>query len=282
MAALSTLVLTLARSGKTIAAQRELHGGSAQLLQGIVENAGSKMRWFDHAEITRLTPGDLESCKLLWVESPNNPTLRLIDLRRTGEVARRAGTISVVDSTFATPILQRPLEHGFDLVVHSASKYLGGHSDLMGGAIAGSTELLTAIAKQRRQLGGTLDPFPAFLLHRGMRTLSVRMLAHCDRAAQVAGWLANCPDVATVVYPGLEQHPDHELAQRQMNAAGGMVSFVVKGGVQRAIEVHDQLQRFVRAGTLGGTESLVSMPARMSHRGLDARPGQTQSAHTPL
>jgi cystathionine beta-lyase/cystathionine gamma-synthase len=174
-----------------------------------------------------------------------------------------------VDGTFATPALQRPLSLGLDLVIHSATKYLGGHGDLIGGAVAGSAELVNRITRRRKMLGGIMDPFSAFLLHRGMRTLAVRMESHCRGAAEVANFLEGHPKVERVYYPGLASHPDRDLAARQMSDFGGMVSFVVTGGLAAAVDVHDRLSLFAKAGSLGGTESLVSIPARMSHRALD-------------
>jgi cystathionine beta-lyase/cystathionine gamma-synthase len=174
-----------------------------------------------------------------------------------------------VDSTFATPILQRPLEHGADFVVHSATKYLGGHGDLTGGVVAGSADPVRQIALKRRVLGGVLDPFPAFLLHRGIRTLAVRMEAHCRGAQAVAEHLAAHPSVEQVFYPGLAGHPHAELCERQMDRGGGMVTLTLAGGSAAAVRFHDRLRLFRRAGSLGGVESLVSIPARMSHRHLD-------------
>jgi cystathionine beta-lyase/cystathionine gamma-synthase len=195
----------------------------------------------------------------------------VVDLERVSAVAREAGVITMVDTTFATPALQRPLEQGIDLVLHSATKYLGGHGDLIGGVVAGSAESTRDIRYQRRLLGGTMDPFTAFLLHRGMRTLAVRMAAHCRGAHAVARFLEGAESVERVYYPGLSTHPHHELACRQMSAFGGMVSCVIAGGSAGAIRVHDGLQLFARAGSLGSIESLVSIPARMSHRHLDPR-----------
>ena len=268
MAAISTLFLTLGGAGRRVAAQRALYGGTADLLRSVLPGLGMEVAWFERDQLARLEPGDLKGCSLLFLESPINPTLRLVDLSAAAAAARRAGVPVAVDSTFATPILQRPLALGVDLVVHSATKYLGGHSDLLGGAIVGRDDLVERISQRRRSLGGTMDPFTAFLLHRGMRTLAVRMQAHCIGAEAVARFLAGHDRVEAVHYPGLPDHPDRDLARRQMTGFGGMVSFIARGGPEAAKQVHDRLELFARAGSLGGVESLVSIPARMSHRRL--------------
>jgi len=268
MAAISTLFLTFGAAGRSVAAQRALYGGTADLLGAVLPDFGIEVRWLDLDRLARIEPDDVEGCSLLFLETPVNPTLRLVDLSRAAAAARRAGVPVAVDSTFATPALQRPLSLGVDLVVHSATKYLGGHSDLLGGAVVGNADLVQQVAQRRRALGGTMDPFTAFLLHRGMRTLAVRMDAHCRGAGEVASFLSGHPRVETVHYPGLPDHPDRDLARRQMAGFGGMVSFIVRGGAAAAEQVHDRLELFAKAGSLGGVESLVSIPARMSHRRL--------------
>ena len=268
MAAISTLFLTLAGAGARVAAQRELYGGSADLLSRVLPQLGIDVAWLDREELLDLDPQRISGCRLLYLETPINPTLRLVDLQLAVVAARKAGVPVAVDGTFGTPILQRPVELGVDLVVHSATKYLGGHSDLIGGAVAGSRDLVERLAFARRSLGGVLDPFSAFLLHRGMRTLAVRMEAHCRGALAIASKLHDHPRVEGVYYPGLADHPDRELCERQMQAAGGMVTLTIRGGAEAAERFHDRLRLFRRAGSLGGVESLVSIPAKMSHRYL--------------
>jgi len=268
MAAISTTLLAFVRTGDRIAAQRELYGGAADLLASFLPQLGIEVEPLGLDEIAALEPSRIEGCRLLYLESPVNPTLRVVDLRRAAEVAHAAGVRVVVDGTFAPPVLQRPVDLGVDLVVHSATKYLGGHSDLIGGVVAGHAELVRQIAGRRRALGGILDPFPAFLLLRGIRTLAVRMDAHCRGASLIARFLAGHPLVRQVYFPGLEDHPDAEVIRRQMTGPGGMVSFTVDGA-EAAWSTHDRLRLFSRAGSLGGVESLVSIPARMSHRYLD-------------
>jgi cystathionine beta-lyase/cystathionine gamma-synthase len=269
MGAISTTLLAHLAAGERVAAQRELYGGAAGLFERLLPELGVDVVLFGLDEIAALEPARVEGCRLLYLETPVNPTLRIVDLRRAAEVAHRAGVPVAVDSTFATPILQRPIELGVDLVLHSATKYLGGHSDLIGGVVAGAAEPIARIKHRRRALGGILDPFSAFLLLRGMRTLAVRMEAHCRGAAEVARFLERHERVERVLYPGLERHPDLEIVRRQMSGPGGMVSFTVGGGDTGARAVHDRLRLFARAGSLGGVESLVSIPARMSHRHQD-------------
>jgi cystathionine beta-lyase/cystathionine gamma-synthase len=269
MAAISTVFLTLAGAGSRVAAQRELYGGSAALLSGVLPDLGVEVTWLDREELQNLDPQRIDGCRLLFLETPINPTLRLVDLRRTAALAHEVSVPVVVDGTFATPILQQPIALGVDLVVHSATKYLGGHSDLIGGVVSGNGDLVRQLMQKRRLLGGVLDPFAAFLLHRGMRTLAVRMEAHCRGAATIAENLKDHPRVEKVYYPGLADHPDRELCDRQMQAAGGMVTLTIRDGADAAERFHDRLRLFRRAGSLGGVESLVSIPAKMSHRYLD-------------
>jgi cystathionine beta-lyase/cystathionine gamma-synthase len=269
MAAITTTFLSWAKAGDRVAAQRELYGGTVEFLEALSSDMGIDVLWLDRNDMDRLEPETLRDCRVLYLETPTNPALRIVDLERVSGVGRRAGAVVAVDGTFATPALQRPLSYGVDLVLHSATKYLGGHGDLIGGVVAGRAELIDRISHRRRILGGTLDPFSAFLLHRGMRTLAVRMEAHSRGAAAVAAFLEDHPKVERVLYPGLPSHPDHALAGRQMTGFGGMVSFIVRGGAPGAEMLHDEVELFARAGSLGGTESLISIPARMSHRGLD-------------
>jgi methionine-gamma-lyase len=186
MAAVSTTVLALVRAGERVAVQREIYGGTVALFRDVLSRLSIETTWLGLDEIARLTPERLAGCRMLWLESPTNPALRIVDLRAAAAAARAAGALAVVDGTFATPALQRPLELGCDVVVHSGTKYLGGHSDVTAGAVAARSDLVAAIAASRRSLGGTADPFAAFLLQRGMRTLSVRMTAHEEGAAAVA------------------------------------------------------------------------------------------------
>lgn len=268
MAAITTLFLAAAESGERVAVQRELYGGAADFVATRLPRHGVEVVLLDRDEIGTLEPQRLTGCRLLYLETPINPTLRLVDLRRAAEVARAAGVPVAVDGTFAPPVLQRPIDLGVDLVVHSATKYLGGHSDLMGGVVAGGHDWVERLRLARRSLGGIMDPFTAFLLQRGMRTLALRMSAHGATALAVAVHLEQHPQVETVHYPALPSSPDRSIYERQMTGGGGMISFVARGGTAAAVRVHDRLQLFRRAGSLGGVESLVSIPAKMSHRYL--------------
>ncbi len=266
MAAISTTLLTLAGSGHTVAAQRDVYGGTAHLLARVLPELGIETRWFDTDELNKLRADRLAGCRLLYVETPTNPTLRIVDLGHVARAAAEAGIPVVVDSTFATPALQRPLDLRCDIVVHSCTKYLGGHSDLTGGVVVGAADVVGRIATRRRSLGGIMDPWTAFLLQRGLRTLAVRIEAQSRGAAAVAEALRSHPQVRRVLYPGLSGSPDHALATRQMQGYGGMVAFEVEGGLEQARRVHDAVTLFARAGSLGGVESLVSVPVTMSHR----------------
>jgi cystathionine gamma-synthase len=229
---------------------------------------GFSVETLTREEIHALEPTDLSEAALLYLETPTNPALRIIDLARVARTARQAGVPTLVDSTFATPVFQRPAALGIDLVMHSTTKYLGGHGDLLGGVLCGPQETVARIAGQRRMLGGVMDAFSAYLLMRGVRTLDVRLRAHAANAEEVARFLDAHPRVVSVAYPGLPGHPDHALARAQMDGFGGIVSFRVADPAA-ARRVHDRLQLFRKAGSLGSIESLVSIPALMSHRHVD-------------
>lgn len=207
---------------------------------------------------------------MIWVETPTNPLLKLADLAAIADIAKRHRLISVADNTFASPALQRPLESGFDIVVHSATKYLNGHSDVVAGlAVVGNNEdLAQQLGYLQNAVGGVLDPFSSFLTLRGIRTLALRMERHSTNALQLAKWLEAHPAVEKVYFPWLESHPQHSLARRQMSQPGGMISIVVHGGEQRAAEVIKKLKWFTLAESLGGVESLVSQPFTMTHASI--------------
>jgi cystathionine beta-lyase/cystathionine gamma-synthase len=266
MAALSTAILTLAAPDRRIVTQSDVYGGTTELMNQVLPGWGFEVETLTLDELHDLDPGRLRGAAVLCLETPTNPGLRLVDLAAVAKVARKAGVPTIVDSTFASPVVQRPAELGIDLVLHSATKYLGGHGDLTGGVIAGSAELVSRIAARRRILGGVMDPFSAFLLMRGLRTLAVRVEAHQAAALSIAQFLEAHPAVESVAYPGLPDHPDHALAKTQMNGFGGMISFCVRGDAAAARRVHDRFRVFHRAGSLGSVESLVSLPAQMSHR----------------
>jgi cystathionine beta-lyase/cystathionine gamma-synthase len=215
---------------------------------------------------SRLTEAITDRTRLVWIETPTNPMLKLVDIAAVSEIARRRAVPVVVDNTFATPVLQRPLELGATLVAHSTTKYLGGHSDIVGGAIVTDddswNERLTFVQNAG---GGVPSPMDCFLVLRGVKTLPIRMAKHVENASEIAPRLAQHKAVLRVIYPGLESHPQHELAKRQMRAPGGMISFVVKGGLERARAVLEGTRIFACAESLGGVESLIEHPGLMTH-----------------
>ena len=207
---------------------------------------------------------------MIWVETPTNPLLKLVDLEAVAALGRRRGLLTVADNTFASPWVQRPLEHGFDLVMHSATKYLNGHSDMIGGvAVVGeNAELRERLAFLQNAVGAIAGPFDSFLALRGLKTLALRMERHCANAAAVAAWLARHPKIERVYYPGLAGHSQHALAKRQMHGFGGMVSAVIRGGVDAARRFLKRCEVFALAESLGGVESLIELPAIMTHASL--------------
>jgi methionine-gamma-lyase len=279
-AAISATLLSQLRAGDELIATRQLYGGSYRLLRDVFPRYGIVVRHVeaDLAGIERLVN---PRTKALYIETPTNPTLRLVDLGKAVAFAKEWGLVSIVDNTFASPVLQKPLEAGFNIVVHSASKYLAGHSDVIAGAAAGSIGLIRKIRENVIQLGGSMDPEAAFLLIRGMKTLEVRIGRQCKNAMAVAKFLAKHPKVARVHYPGLPSHPDHNLARRQMRAFGAMMAFDLKGGLAAARRFCDRVRVFLLAASLGGVESLVILPIYTSHynmrpeelRGAGVRPG---------
>jgi methionine-gamma-lyase len=264
MAAISSALLAVLESGDELIATHQLYGGSYRLMRDVLPRLGIRVRHVENdlAGVERLvTP----KTRVLYIETPTNPTLRLVDLRKAASLARRLGLVSIVDNTFATPVLQKPLEMGFDMVVHSATKYLGGHSDIIAGAAVGRSDLMALVRHMVIYLGGSMDPEVGFLLIRGMKTLGVRVRRQCENALAVARFLARHAKVARVHYPGLPSHPDHRLARRQMSGFGSMLAFDLKGGLAAARRFCDRVRVFLLAASLGGVESLVVLPIYTSH-----------------
>jgi len=263
-AAISSALLALLKAGDEVIATRQLYGGSYKLLRDIFPqlNIGVRLVDADLAGIEKLVG---PRTKVLYVETPTNPTLRIVDLRKAAAFAQEWGLVSLVDNTFASPVLQKPLQIGFNLVLHSASKYLSGHSDVIAGAAAGSAVLIKQVRANMIQMGGSMDPEAAFLLIRGLKTLEVRIQRQCKSAMAVAKFLAKHPKVARVHYPGLPSHPDHALARRQMRDFGAMMAFDLKGGLNAARRFCDRVRVFLLAASLGGVESLVVLPIFTSH-----------------
>jgi len=269
MAAISSALLGVLKSGHEVIATRQLYGGTYRLMRDIFPRLGIKVHHVENnlAGIERLVN---EKTRVFYTESPTNPTLRLVDLRKSAQFARWHRLVSMIDNTFATPVLQKPLQMGFDLVLHSATKYLGGHSDLIAGAVAGRADLVAAARTMVIYLGGSMDPEVGFLLIRGIKTLEVRVRRQCETALAVARFLEKHPKVARVHYPGLRSHPDHALAKKQMSGFGAMLAFDMKGGVAAARRVCDRVRVFLLAASLGGVESLVVLPIYTSHYRMSA------------
>lgn len=268
MAAAAT-VLELLDAGSHVVVSEDLYGGSYRLLTGVRQrSSGLQVSFVDLRDPDNLRRAIRAETRMVWVESPTNPMLRLVDLAEVARIASEHRLISVVDNTFASPCLQRPLELGIDLVLHSSTKYLNGHSDMVGGVVVvgENAELGQRVRYLQNAVGSVAGPFDAYLALRGARTLALRMQRHCDNAMALAGWLQAHPRVARVHYPGLESHPQHELAQRQMpRGQGGMVALELRAelaGVQRLLAA---TELFTLAESLGGVESLIGHPASMSH-----------------
>jgi methionine-gamma-lyase len=268
-AAISAALLSQLRAGDELIATRQLYGGSYRLLRDVFPRYGIVVRHVE-ADLAGVEHLVNPRTKALYIETPTNPTLRLVDLKKAAAFAKEWGLISIVDNTFASPVLQKPLGIGFNIVVHSASKYLAGHSDVIAGAAAGSAALIRKVRENIIQLGGSMDPEAAFLLIRGMKTLEVRMERQCKNAMAVAKFLAKHPKVARVHYPGLPSHPDHNLARRQMRAFGAMMAFDLKGGLPAARRFCDRVRVFLLAASLGGVESLVILPINTTHYKMSA------------
>ncbi|MCK6370941.1 MAG: PLP-dependent aspartate aminotransferase family protein [Gammaproteobacteria bacterium] len=271
MAATAT-VLELLDAGSHLIAPFDGYGGTYRILSEVrPRSAGLAVSFVDCCDLGAIERAIRPATKLLWLETPTNPLLRIQDLRAAAALARRHGVITVVDNTFATPILQRPLEQGCDIVMHSATKYLGGHSDVLAGfLVAGTAELGERLHLLRSMAGGVAGPFDSYLILRGIKTLALRMERHCANAQALAGYLAGHPRVRRVHYPGLADHPHHALASRQMDGYGGMLAFEIEGGAGAARAFLDRLEVFTLAESLGGVESLAGYPATMSHSAMPA------------
>jgi cystathionine gamma-lyase len=268
MAATST-ILELLDSGSHVVAGDDLYGGSFRLFHGVRERSANLSFTFVPLEDPdRLRAAIRPETRMIWVETPTNPMLKIVDIAAAADIAREQGALLVVDNTFATPLLQRPLELGADIVMHSATKYLNGHSDIIGGVavIRHDEELAERLWYLLNSTGGIQGPFDSFLALRGLKTLSLRMNALCDNSLKIAQWLQQHPGVEKVIYPGLADHPHHELAMRQMNGrGGGIISIDIKGGLDMARLMLERCELFALAESLGGVESLISHPAIMTH-----------------
>ena len=267
LAAIATTLECLDHGSHVIAVD-DLYGGSRRLFERVRKrSAGFEMTYLDLTDSARLEAAIRPNTRLVWVETPTNPTLKLIDLGRVSAIARQYGILAAADNTFASPFVQRPLEHGFDLVVHSTTKYLNGHSDMVGGvAVVGdNAELCERLKFLQNAVGAIQGPFDSFLALRGLKTLALRMERHCASALTIAQWLERHPKVRRVYYPGLPSHPQHALATKQMRAFGGMISADLAGTLDDARRFLERCRLFALAESLGGVESLIEHPALMTH-----------------
>ncbi|MEO7251194.1 MAG: cystathionine gamma-synthase [Arenimonas sp.] len=272
LAATST-ILEMLDSGSHVIAMDDVYGGTYRLFERVRRrSAGLDFSWVDLSDVAAFEAAIRPETRMVWIETPTNPLLKLVDIAQIAAIARARGLIVVVDNTFSSPILQRPLEHGAHLVMHSATKYLNGHSDMVGGMVVVGDD--SALAEQmtflQNAIGGIQGPFDSFLALRGLKTLHLRMKAHCENAQVLAEWLASHPAIEKVIYPGLKSHPQHELAKRQMDGFGGMVSIYIRGGLAAAQRFCERTALFALAESLGGVESLVNHPAIMTHASVPA------------
>jgi cystathionine gamma-lyase len=279
--AATTAVLSVLRPGDEVAAAADLYGGTFRLLERVFKPWGLVARYTDDPTIAGFAKIITPKTKLVWIETPTNPLLQVIDIGGLAELAHRHGAKMAVDNTFASPYLQQPLALGADIVVHSTTKYLGGHSDVVGGAVVGSRELLEPIKFYQNAAGGVPGPFDAYLTLRGIKTLALRMERHCASARELAEWLTKQPAIERVYYPGLTTHPGHELAKRQMRDFGGMISIRLRStAAARAFMTRTRL--FSLAESLGGVESLVCYPATMTHASIPLEVRQARGVDDAL
>ena len=267
LAATST-VLELLDSGDHVVAMDDLYGGSYRLFERVRRrSAGLDFSFVDLGDLAAFEAAITPKTRMVWIETPTNPMLKIVDIAAVAEIARRRGLLVAVDNTFASPVVQRPLELGAHLVMHSATKYLNGHSDMVGGivVVGADAELADRMAFLQNSVGAVQGPFDSFLALRGAKTLPLRMRAHCANAMALAQWLETHPAVEKTIYPGLASHPQHALAARQMQGFGGIVSIVLKGGFEGARRFCERTELFTLAESLGGVESLVNHPAVMTH-----------------
>lgn len=266
----SATVLDLLDSGSHVIAMDDLYGGTFRLFDKVRRrSAGLDFSFVDLNDTAALKAALRPETRMIWAETPTNPMLKLVDLTRVGAFAKKHGLIFVVDNTFCSPMVQRPIEYGADLVLHSATKYLNGHSDIVGGmVVAAEAELAERMAFLQNSTGAIASPFDAFLAMRGLKTLHLRMRQHCTAALDLARWLETHPAVERVIYPGLKSHPQHALARRQMDGYGGIISVEVKGGLRKAKRILERCKLFALAESLGGVESLIEHPAIMTHASI--------------
>jgi cystathionine gamma-lyase len=270
LAAIAT-VLELMDAGSHVIAGDDLYGGTFRLFERVRrQSAGLEFSYVDPSDLAAVEKAVRPTTRMIWVETPSNPLLKLADLAALGTIARKHDLLAVADNTFATPYIQRPLTLGFDIVVHSVTKYINGHSDMIGGiaVVGGNSKVAERLGFLQNSVGGISGPFDCFLALRGVKTLAVRMERSCQNAAEIARYLESREDVRRVLYPGLPSHPQHELAERQMSSGGAMVSAILDGGISRARRFLERCRLFTLAESLGGVESLVEHPGLMTHASI--------------
>lgn len=267
--AATTTILHLLKSGDHVIAGDDMYGGTFRLFDKVLRHHGLNFSYVDLTEPENFARALKPETRLVWLETPTNPTLKLVPIAKIAKMAREKGILTVVDNTFMSPYFQRPLELGADLVVHSATKYIGGHSDVVGGVVATSRDdLAEKMAFLSNSMGGVTSPFDSFLCLRSLKTLPLRMRAHQENAMAVARFLEKHPKVEKTIYPGLESHPQHGLAREQMSGFGGMITFHIKGGLNSARRFLENVRVFSLAESLGGVESLIEHPAIMTHASI--------------
>ncbi|HKV30079.1 MAG TPA: cystathionine gamma-synthase [Candidatus Dormibacteraeota bacterium] len=270
-------IMQLLKPGDHTVAVDDLYGGSYRLFRRVLEPLGLTFSFVDGSDLAAVEKSLTDRTRIVWVESPTNPLLKLVDIEAVSKQAHAHQALLVVDNTFMSPYFQRPLSLGADIVVHSATKYLGGHSDVIGGTLAvNRDDLFERLSFLQNAVGGVPGPMDAWLVLRGIKTLAIRMREHEHNARQVAAFLVDHPKVARVFYPGLPDHPQRDLARRQMTGFGGMISFEVKGGLEPARRAVERTRLFTLAESLGGVESLIELPAAMTHASI---PPETRRAH---
>jgi cystathionine beta-lyase/cystathionine gamma-synthase len=270
MAAISTAILTLVSSGDHIVSTRDLYGGTLGFFKNVLAKFGVGVSLVDTVDLAEMKSAIQKNTKVIFAETPTNPTLKVVDLPKLVQLAKKNGLMTVVDSTFASPYNLKPVQHGIDIVVHSATKYLGGHNDITSGVVCGSQDFIRKLREMRKPLGGTLDPHAAWLLLRGLKTLAIRMEKHNSNGLDVATYLEKHPRVRKVYYPGLTTHPQHLIAEQQMKGYGGVVSFELDGNFEATMKFVESLRLCAMAPTLGGTETLVTQPVTSSHYTVSA------------
>jgi cysteine-S-conjugate beta-lyase len=272
MAAINT-VIDLLDAGDHVIAMDDLYGGTFRLFDKVkTRTSNLSFSFIDMSDPATIEAAIRPETRLLWLETPSNPMLKLADLRKIAAIAKKHNLITVADNTFATPWIQRPIECGFDIVLHSATKYLNGHSDVVSGVVVvgDNPNLAERIGYLQNSCGGVAGPFDSFLVLRSLKTLSIRMQRHCENAKELAYWLSMQPQVKKVIYPGLESHPQYALAKEQMHEFGGMISMVIQGGLEDAKRFLARCELFTLAESLGGVESLIEHPAIMTHASIPA------------